>query len=60
MIAMRMRLLNSSGVNDDDMKTEQFGDYNLHQDFAHSGQGTGTNPSDSAPGQSARWGPCEE
>jgi ferredoxin-NADP reductase len=48
-------LLKSSGVSGDDMKTEEFGGYKLYQDSSHSGQGTGTNPSDSGPGQSARW-----
>jgi ferredoxin-NADP reductase len=59
MVTAMTGLLNSSGVSDDDMKTEEFGDYKLSQDAAHSSQGTGTNPSDSVPGQSVRWRPCE-
>ena len=60
MVTAMTGLLNSSGVSGDDMKTEEFGDYKLYQDSAHSDQGTGTNPSDSAPGQSVLWRPCEE
>ncbi len=40
-------LLNSSGVNEDDMRTEEFGDYNLYQNSAQAGQATDDNRSDS-------------
>jgi hypothetical protein len=42
-------LLTCSGVNEDDMKTEEFGDYKVYQDPAVSNPGTGINASDSAP-----------
>jgi len=32
MVSAMTELLSSSGVSDDDMKTEEFGDYKLHQD----------------------------
>jgi ferredoxin-NADP reductase len=41
-------LLNSSGASDDDMKTEEFGDYKLYQNSAQSDQGAGSNRSDLA------------
>jgi ferredoxin-NADP reductase len=50
MVTAMTKLLNSSGVGDDDMKTEEFGDYKSYQDSSHSGQGTGNNRSDSALG----------
>ena len=40
-------MLNSSGVNEDDMRTEEFGDYNLYQNSAQTGQATDDNRSDS-------------
>jgi len=40
-------LLNASGVSDDDMKTEEFGDYKLSQDSAQGDQGTDNERSDS-------------
>ncbi len=48
MVTAMTSLLNSSGVSDDDMKTEEFGDYKLYQDSAQSDQETGKNRSDSA------------
>src|ERR1700676_4902878 len=48
MVTAMTELLNSSGVSDDDVKTEEFGDYKLHQDPAQSDPRTGTNPSDLA------------
>jgi ferredoxin-NADP reductase len=36
MVTAMTELLNSSGVSDDDMKTEEFGDYKLYQDPAQS------------------------
>ncbi len=48
MVTAMSNLLNSSGVSDDDMKTEEFGDYKLYQDSAQSDQETGRNRSDSA------------
>jgi len=48
MVTSMTSLLNSSGVSDDDMKTEEFGDYKLYQDSAQSDQETGKNRSDSA------------
>ena len=41
-------LLNFSGVSDDDMKIEEFGDYKLHQDPAQNDPGTGITRADSA------------
>jgi len=49
MVTAMTGLLNASGVSDDDMKTEEFGDYKLYQDPAVSNPGTGTSRSDSAP-----------
>ena len=48
MVTAMTDLLNSAGVNDDDIKTEEFGDYNQHQDPAQSDQGPDNNRSDSA------------
>jgi ferredoxin-NADP reductase len=48
MVTAMTGLLNSSGVSDDDMKTEEFGDYKQYQDPARSDQATGNNRSDSA------------
>ena len=47
MVTAMTDLLNSSGVSDDDVKTEEFGDYRLYQDPTQSDPRTGTNPSDS-------------
>jgi hypothetical protein len=47
MVTAMTDLLNSSGVSDDDIKTEEFGDYKHYQDRAQSDQGTGNNRSDS-------------
>jgi ferredoxin-NADP reductase len=49
MVTAMTELLTSSGVNEDDMKTEEFGDYKLYQDPAQNNPGTGINRSDSAP-----------
>jgi ferredoxin-NADP reductase len=48
MVAAMTELLHSWGVSDDDMKTEEFGDYKLLQDSVQSDQGTDNNRSDSA------------
>src|SRR6266403_46557 len=48
MVTAMTGLLNASGVSDDDMRTEEFGDYKLYQDPVQSDQRAGTNPSDSA------------
>jgi len=40
-------LLNASGVSDDDMRTEEFGDYKLSQDSVQGDQGTDNDRSDS-------------
>jgi len=48
MVTAMTDLLTSSGVSDDDMRTEEFGDYKLYQDPVQSDQRAGTNPSDSA------------
>ena len=47
MVTAMTDLLNTSGVSDDDMKTEEFGDYKLYQNSAQGDQGTGDR-SDSA------------
>jgi ferredoxin-NADP reductase len=48
MVTAMTGLLNASGVSDDDMRTEEFGDYKLCQNPAQSDQGTANNHSDSA------------
>jgi ferredoxin-NADP reductase len=48
MVAAMTGLLNASGVSDDDIKTEEFGDYKLYQNSAQNDQGTGNNHSDSS------------
>jgi ferredoxin-NADP reductase len=48
MVTAMTDLLNSSGVNEDDMRTEEFGDYKLSQDPAQGDQTTGNNRADSA------------
>ncbi len=48
MVTVMTGLLNASGVSDDDIKTEEFGDYKLDQDSAQNGQGTGNDHSDSS------------
>jgi ferredoxin-NADP reductase len=48
MVTAMTDLLNSSGVSDDDMKTEEFGDYQLYQGPSQSDPRTGTNSSDFA------------
>jgi len=49
MVTAMTDLLNSSGVSDDDIKTEEFGDYKLYQNSAQCDQVTGNNRSDSTP-----------
>ena len=48
MVTAMTDLLNASGVSDDDVKSEEFGDYKLHQDPAPNDSETGANRSDSA------------
>jgi ferredoxin-NADP reductase len=48
MVTAMTDLLHSSGVSDDDLKTEEFGDYKAFQGPAQSNQETGNNRSDSA------------
>jgi ferredoxin-NADP reductase len=48
MVNAMTNLLHASGVSDDDVKTEEFGDYKLHQDPRQSDQLAGINRSDSA------------
>jgi len=48
MVTAMSELLKSSGVNEDDMRTEEFGDYKLSQDPAQCAQTTGNNRADSA------------
>jgi hypothetical protein len=44
MVTAMTEALNSSGVSDDDMKIEEFGDYKLFQNAAQSDQEAGNNP----------------
>jgi ferredoxin-NADP reductase len=48
MVTAMSDMLNASGVSDDDMRTEEFGDYKLHRDPAQNDPGTSINRSDSA------------
>jgi ferredoxin-NADP reductase len=48
MVTAISELLKSSGVNDDDIRTEEVGDYKLPQDSAQGDQTTSNNRSDSA------------
>jgi ferredoxin-NADP reductase len=48
MVSAMTELLTSLGVWDDDMKTEEFGEYKLNQDPAQGDPRTGTNPSNVA------------
>jgi ferredoxin-NADP reductase len=48
MVSAMSEVLNSLGVCDDDMKTEEFGDYKSYQNSAQIDQGTGNNRSDSS------------
>jgi len=48
MVTAMTGLLNASGVSDEDMKTEEFGDYKSYQNSAQIDQGTGNNRSDSS------------
>jgi ferredoxin-NADP reductase len=48
MVSAMTDLLNFSGVNDDDIRTEEFGDYKLYQNSAQFDQVTGNNRRDSA------------
>jgi ferredoxin-NADP reductase len=48
MVTAMTDLLNASGVSEDDMRTEEFGDYKLYQNSVQSDQETGDDRSDSA------------
>ena len=48
MVSAMTDLLDTAGVSDDDIKTEEFGDYKLYQNSAQSDQLTGINRADSA------------
>jgi len=48
MVTAMTGLLNFSGVSDDDVKTEEFGDYKLFPNPAQIDQGTGNSRSDSS------------
>jgi ferredoxin-NADP reductase len=48
MVTAMTDLLTSSGVSDDDIRTEEFGDYKLYQNSAQCDQVTGNNCPDSA------------
>jgi ferredoxin-NADP reductase len=48
MVTAMTDLLNASGVSEDDMRTEEFGDYKLQQNPVQNDSGTGINRSDSA------------
>jgi ferredoxin-NADP reductase len=49
MVTAMTSLLNSSGVSEDDMKTEEFGDYKLYENAEQVGQPTGDQHSDFRP-----------
>jgi ferredoxin-NADP reductase len=48
MVSAMTNLLNASGISDDDIRTEEFGDYKLYQNPVQCDLGTGNNGSDSA------------
>jgi ferredoxin-NADP reductase len=48
MVTAMTDLLNASGISDDDVKSEEFGDYKLHRNPAQNASETGVNRSDSA------------
>jgi ferredoxin-NADP reductase len=48
MVTAMTDLLNASRVSDDDVKSEEFGDYELQQNPVQIDSGTGINRSDSA------------
>jgi len=48
MVSAMTDLLHTAGVSDDDVKSEEFGDYKLYQNSAQSDQRTGINRADSA------------
>jgi ferredoxin-NADP reductase len=48
MVTAMTNLLNASGISDDDIRTEEFGDYKLHQNSVQSDLEAGNNGSDSA------------
>ena len=48
MVTAMTDLLNASGVSDDDVKSEEFGEYRLHRNTAQNDSETGVNRSDSA------------
>jgi ferredoxin-NADP reductase len=47
MVTAMTDLLNASGVSDDDVKSEEFGDYKVNQNPAQNDSETGVNRSDS-------------
>ena len=49
MLTAMTGLLHASGVSDDDMKTEEFGDYKLSQDSAQGDLGSDNDRSGSGP-----------
>jgi hypothetical protein len=48
MVTAMTELLSASGVSDDDVKSEEFGDYKLYQNPAQNDPETGINRSNSA------------
>jgi ferredoxin-NADP reductase len=48
MVSAMTGVLSTSGVSDDDIKSEEFGDYKLHQNPTQNDSGTGINRSDSS------------
>jgi len=48
MVSAMTGVLSASGVSDDDVKSEEFGDYKLYQNSAQCDQATGSNRADSA------------
>ena len=48
MVSAMSGVLSASGVSDDDVKSEEFGDYKLYQNSSQYDQGTGNNHADSA------------
>jgi ferredoxin-NADP reductase len=47
MVSAMTALLNSSGISDDDIRTEEFGDYKLYQNSTQLDQVAGNNRPDS-------------
>jgi ferredoxin-NADP reductase len=48
MVTAMTNMLNASGISDDDIRTEEFGDYKLYQNPVQSDLEAGNNGSDSA------------